>query len=139
MRQQGRPYLLNAPVLRVARPGSDFEALVRFYRDGMGMTALDHFSDHDGFDGIMLGQESSPYHLEFTKRRNGSAEPAASADSLLIFYLPESTAWEAAVQRMRSAGFSPVSNFNSYWDREGVTFKDPDGHRVVLQHSSWDR
>jgi hypothetical protein len=39
---------------------------------------------------------------------------------------------------MRDAGFEPVRAFNPCWDRDGLTFEDPDGYRVVLQHASWD-
>ena len=48
------------------------------------------------------------------------------------------TLWcSAAVERMRGAGFEPVASFNPYWDREGVTFEDPDGYRVVFQRAAW--
>lgn len=29
--------------LRIARPTDDLEAVVRFYRDGLGLEVLDHF------------------------------------------------------------------------------------------------
>jgi catechol 2,3-dioxygenase-like lactoylglutathione lyase family enzyme len=48
------------PVLRVARPSDDLDPLLKFYRDGLGFSLLYRFEDHDGFDGIMLGQEGAP-------------------------------------------------------------------------------
>ncbi|WP_370881461.1 hypothetical protein [Pantoea anthophila] len=27
--------------------------------------------------------------------------------------------------------------FNPYWDRQGVTFCDGEGYRVVIQHAAW--
>jgi catechol 2,3-dioxygenase-like lactoylglutathione lyase family enzyme len=129
---------MNAPILRVARPSDDLDGLLRFYRDGLGLRVLYRFEDHDGFDGMMLGREGAPYHFEFTKKRGHRVGRAPTADSLLIFYHPDNADWRAAVQRMRDAGFVPVTSFNPYWDREGVTFEDPDGYRVVLQNSSWD-
>jgi len=30
-----------------------------------------------------------------------------------------------------------VKAFNPYWDKNGKTFEDPDGYRVVLQRASW--
>lgn len=27
--------------------------------------------------------------------------------------------------------------FNPYWNRQGVTFSDDDGYRVVIQHAAW--
>src|SRR5690349_20763257 len=53
-------------VLRVARPTDRLADLVRFYTEGLGLTQLDAFSDHDGFDGVMLGAPGGLYHLEFT-------------------------------------------------------------------------
>jgi hypothetical protein len=38
---------------------------------------------------------------------------------------------------MREAGFARVASFNPYWDRDGRTFEDPDGYRIVLQNSAW--
>jgi catechol 2,3-dioxygenase-like lactoylglutathione lyase family enzyme len=127
----------NVPVLRVARPSDDLDALLPFYRDGLGMTVLYRFEDHAGFDGIMLGREGAPYHLEFTRKRGHAAGRAPTEDNLLVFYHPDREAWRMAVQRMRDAGFAPVRSFNPYWDKEGMTFEDPDGYRVVLQSAVW--
>jgi catechol 2,3-dioxygenase-like lactoylglutathione lyase family enzyme len=127
------------PKLRVARPTDNLDALIRFYRDGLGLQILSRFENHEGFDGVMLGRPGAPYHFEFTHAHGHSAGRAPTPDNLLVFYLPDRTEWEAAVQSMRNAGFEPVPAFNPYWDRNGVTFEDPDGYRIVLQGSSWDR
>lgn len=110
---------------------------MRFYRDGLGLEMLASFADHDGFDGVMLGRPGSPYHLEFTARHGHGAGRAPTEDNLLVFYLPELGEWNAAVARMVEHGFAPVPAFNPYWDRQGRTFEDPDGYRVVLQHAAW--
>ena len=125
------------PKLRVARATDHLEEVVRFYRDGLGLRELGRFEDHDGFDGIMLGQPSYPYHLEFTRHRGHAAGRAPTQDNLLVFYLPDKEEWLAAVTRMRNCGYEPVSSFNPYWDRLGTTFEDPDGYRVVLQNAGW--
>lgn len=128
----------GVPVLRVARPTDDLEALLRFYRDGLGLGVLYRFEDHDGFDGVILGAAGAPYHLEFTRARGHAAGRAPTKDSLLVFYIPDATAWRAAVERMRTTGFASCASFNPYWDRSGATFEDPDGYRVVLQNAAWD-
>ena len=125
--------------LRVARPSDNLEELIRFYRDGLGLEILSRFENHEGFDGVMLGRSGAPYHFEFTHAHGHSARRAPTRDNLLVFYLPDRKEWEAAVKSMRNAGFAPVPSFNPYWDRKGVTFEDPDGYRIVLQNSSWDR
>lgn len=126
------------PVLRVARPSDDIDALVRFYRDGLGLEVLYRFEDHDGFDGVMFGQRGAPYHFEFTCKRGHPAGRAPSQDHLLVFYHPDLKTWRNAVARMKAAGFEPVPSFNPYWDAQGATFEDPDGYRVVLQRAGWE-
>ncbi|MDT9600623.1 VOC family protein [Sphingosinicella rhizophila] len=125
--------MMKAPILRVARPSDDLDALRAFYEAGLGLDILFRFEDHDGFDGIMFGKAGQPYHLEFTRCRGHVAGKAPSQDNLLVFYLPDRAAWQGAVDRMREAGFDPVPSFNPYWDRAGATFEDPDGYRIVLQ------
>jgi catechol 2,3-dioxygenase-like lactoylglutathione lyase family enzyme len=129
---------MNLPTLRIARPSDDLNRLLHFYRDGLGLVVLYQFEDHDGFDGLMLGQKGAPYHFEFTKKQGHLAGRAPTDDNLLVFYYPDVTEWRAAVQRMRDAGFASVNSFNPYWDRDGLTFEDPDGYRVVLQNAPWD-
>lgn len=127
----------NLPVIRFARPSDDLDALIAFYRDGLGFEVLGHFEDHDGFDGVMLGLKGAPYHLEFTRRRGHAAGRAPTQDNLIVLYYPDAGDWQAAVDRMRGAGFAPVKSFNPYWDRNGRTFEDADGYRVVLQNARW--
>lgn len=130
---------MDAVKLRVARPARDLEAVVRFYRDGLGFEVLGKFEDHAGFDGVMLGHPGAPYHLEFTVEHGHAAPRAPSQDHLLVFYVPDPEAWSARVQRMEAAGFAPVSSRNPYWDANGRTFEDPDGYRVVIQRADWSR
>jgi catechol 2,3-dioxygenase-like lactoylglutathione lyase family enzyme len=123
--------------LRVARPTDDLDAVVRFYRDGLGFAVLGEFHDHDGFDGVMLGHVGASYHLEFTRKAGHRVGTAPTEDNLLVFYLPYRAEWERAVARLEAHGHRPVPAFNPYWDRRGRTFADPDGYRVVLQNPSW--
>lgn len=123
--------------LRLARPTDDLAAVVRFYRDGLGFELMSEFAGHEGFDGVMLGHRGAAYHLEFTRKEGHQAGRAPTADNLLVFYLPDSDAWRRAVARLERAGYPPVKSFNPYWDKEGKTFEDPDGYRVVLQNRSW--
>lgn len=130
--------MMALPKLRVARPSDDLEALIPFYRDGLGLQLLYRFDGHDGFDGVMLGKEGAPYHLEFTRKRGHKAGRAPTQDNLLVFYIPDPVEWRSAVARMEAAGFDPVPAFNPYWDQNGCTFEDPDGYRVVVQRASWE-
>ena len=129
----------SVPKLRVARATDNLTEVVRFYTDGLGLTLLGHFEDHDGFDGAMVGHENAPYHLEFTRARGHTAGRAPTQDNLLVFYLPDRAEWQEAARRMVEAGYAPVPSSNPYWDRSGVTFEDADGYRVVLQCAAWAR
>jgi len=123
--------------LRVARPTDNLAAVVAFYRDGLGFEVLYEFADHDGFDGVMLGHRGAAYHLEFTRKAGHAVGRAPTEDNLLVFYLPDVGEWRAAIARLEQAGYQPVPAFNPYWDRNGKTFEDPDGYRVVLQNAAW--
>ena len=123
--------------LRVARATDALQPLIEFYRDGLGFTVLGGFQGHSGFDGVMLGHPDAAYHLEFTHQRGHTVGKAPTKENLLVFYLPERSEWEVAVERMKAAGHPPVVSHNAYWDRNGLTFEDPDGYRVTLQNAAW--
>jgi catechol 2,3-dioxygenase-like lactoylglutathione lyase family enzyme len=125
--------------LRVARPTDQMDELIRFYRDGLGMSILGQFQDYEGFDGVMLGFAGGAYHLEFVKKAGHPAGRAPDQDHLLVFYLPDPEEWQCAIERMAQAGYAGVASFNPYWDRHGKTFEDPDGYRVVLQNAAWQK
>jgi catechol 2,3-dioxygenase-like lactoylglutathione lyase family enzyme len=130
------PDLANAH-LRIARPSDDLAAVVQFYRDALGFELLFQFKDHDGFDGVMLGHKTAPWHLEFTHKAGHNSGRAPTDDNLLVFYLPDAQEWTRIVARLQALGHQPVKAFNPYWDKNGKTFADPDGYRVVLQNASW--
>ena len=123
--------------LRIARPTDRLDEVVDFYVLGLGFEEIGRFLDHDGFDGVILGHHGAAYHLEFTHARGHEVGRAPTQDNLLVFYLPELAQWNEAVQRMQGLGMRSVASFNPYWDQNGLTFEDPDGYRVVLQHATW--
>lgn len=125
--------------LRIVRPTDNLQALAKMYQAGLGLQVLGSFENHDGFDGIMLGHPQSPYHLEFTAKNGHEAGKAPTPENLLVFYIPDRVEWETACARMMESGFVSVEAFNPYWDRNGRTFEDVDGYRVVLQNSHWNR
>jgi hypothetical protein len=129
--------LTAVPTLRIARPSNDLAALRAFYVEGAGFDVLAEFADHDGFDGLIVGYPDAPWHLEFTRQVGIVAPDAPTPEHLLVLYLPDLAAWQAAVERMRRFGASPVPAHNPYWDQSGATFSDPDGYRLVFQNASW--
>lgn len=119
--------------VRIARQTGQLEAVVRFYRDGLGLPVIDGFTDHDGYTGVMVGLPGTRTHLEFTETRHGPP-PAPHAESLLVLYVG---GWPEVDRLLARAGAAPVDSANPYWDRVGVTIVDPDGFRVVLVADEW--
>ena len=122
--------------VRVARPTADLKRLVAFYRDVLGLDVIADFKDHDGFDGIMLGQRGAGMHLEFTQERGAKPLPLPTPEHLLVLYFEEAD-WAAIHQRLRAADVNPVVSHNPYWDQRGITVEDPDGYRIVLHRGAW--
>jgi hypothetical protein len=59
----------SGTILRVARPTDHLAEVVRFYTEGLGLSWLEAFEDHEGFDGVMLGVPGAGYHIEITRKR----------------------------------------------------------------------
>jgi catechol 2,3-dioxygenase-like lactoylglutathione lyase family enzyme len=125
----------KAMQLRVARHTERLEEVVRFYRDGIGLTEVGGFRDHDGYDGVFLAVPGTGAHLELTRGGDRGA-PSPHPESLLVFYLGDSEAVETVALRL---GVDPVPPANPYWGKHGTTFEDPDGFRVVLVPEHWER
>jgi len=124
-------------VLRVARPTDNLEQIAGMYCLGLGFEVIGSFSDHQAFDGVLVGHPHHYYHLEFTHHHGSTVGRAPTQDNLLVFYIPEADQWQAQCDAMLKAGFIDVLSFNPYWDENGKTFEDVDGYRVVLALRDW--
>ena len=116
----------------MARPTDKLDEVVRFYATDLGLTVLNRFSGHAGYEGVMLGLPGTDHHLEFTADAAGTSGPAPTSENLLVLYLDDRVAVDATVARLRTR-HAPVPLDNPYWaDVGAVAFADPDGWRVVL-------
>jgi uncharacterized glyoxalase superfamily protein PhnB len=122
----------EAVQLRVARPTNKLKEVTEFYQKAVGLEKVGSFENHEGYDGVMLGLNGIPYHLEFTQHIDGSPCPAPTKDNLLVFYFDSPDKYKQAVNRMQKFGAIPVDPENPYWKDKSLTFEDPDGWRVVL-------
>ena len=109
------------------------------FRHGLGLEELGRFVDHEGFDGAMLGTPGAAYHLEFTHCKSHPVSPSPTPEDLLVYYVPEPTDWLSRCEAMLAAGFREAESYNPYWTRNGRTFEDPDGYRVVICRIAWRR
>jgi catechol 2,3-dioxygenase-like lactoylglutathione lyase family enzyme len=128
---------MPSPTLRIARPTTSLPPLIIFYTTALGLTILSSFTNHSGFDGVMLGNPSYSWHLEFTHQHGVTVDRAPSKEHLLVFYVKEKEEWEKAVKKVEDAGGVRVKSENPYWDVNGATFEDPDGYRIVVQNAGW--
>jgi ribosomal protein S18 acetylase RimI-like enzyme len=119
--------------LRIARHTERLDEIVAFYRDGLGLTEIGGFRDHDGYDGVFLELPGTRAHLEFTAG-GGEGAPTPHPESLLVLYLGDEATVAAIVARL---GAEPVAAANPYWSEHGTTLEDPDGFRLVLVPESW--
>jgi hypothetical protein len=107
------------------------------YKSGLGLSELGGFKNHEGFDGVMLGNPGADFHLEFTFCHRHPVRPAPTVEDILVFYIPDTEAWVQRCAAMLSAGFLEVQSFNPYWSTLGRTFQDADEYRVVIQRAAW--
>jgi hypothetical protein len=123
--------------LRVARPTDHLAPMAAMYAQGLDLQVLAEFTDHDGFDGVVLGNADDRFQIELTTNHARRAGRSPSDEHLLVFYEPDPNEWTLACTRLLAAGFRSVRSGNPYWDRQGRTFEDGDGYRVVLQNAAW--
>ena len=121
--------------LRVARHTERLDEMVAFYRDGIGLTEIGGFRDHDGYDGVFLAVPGTGAHLELTAGGRHRA-PGPHPDSLLVLYLGDEGAVRTVATRL---GVDPIDPANPYWAEHGITFEDPDGFPVVLVREHWEQ
>ena len=95
--------------------------MVAFYRDGIGLSEIGGFRDHDGYDGVFLAVPGTEAQLELTAGgRHGAPEP--HPESLIVLYLGDDRAVETILARL---GVDPVPPANPYWAGPGVTTRGP--------------
>jgi catechol 2,3-dioxygenase-like lactoylglutathione lyase family enzyme len=119
--------------LRIARHTRRLDAMVAFYRDGLGLPEIGGFRDHAGYDGVFLDVPGTGAHLELTAG-GPHGPPSPHPETLLVLYLGDDDAVGRVLARV---GRGPVAPANPYWAEHGVTVEDPDGFRVVLVPERW--
>jgi hypothetical protein len=107
------------------------------YCNGLGLTVLGQFKDHDGFDGVMIGAPDAGYHFEFVRSTHHRVSPTPTVEDLLVFYIPAQDEWTRKCDAMIAAGFIEVESLNPYWSMRGRTFADHDGYRTVIECAEW--
>lgn len=121
--------------MRTARPTVDIDRARDFYEQVVGLPVLWSFTDHDGFDGIILGVPDQTAQLELVRAPH-HVIPSPTIEDALVLYCEPATAADI-IGRLRTASVQEVPNddrgLNPYWPRTGATtFIDPDGYRLII-------
>ncbi|MBP7556769.1 MAG: VOC family protein [Chitinophagaceae bacterium] len=118
-------------ILRVARHTSDLQRIIQFYTEILQLKVLGGFNGHEGYDGVFLGMEGLPWHLEFTSSAE-KADHRFDEDDLLVFYPTTQQEFERILNSVVANQVEVVKPKNPYWVSNGVLIKDPDGHGVII-------
>ena len=116
---------------RYARHTNSLAPLIKFYTEVIGLAELGEFKDHNGYDGIFLGQKSADWHLEFTVSKEADNHHF-DEDDMIVFYFNTDAEIKSVLQNAERNGTHPVAAKNPYWQVNGHTINDPDGCKVVL-------
>ena len=118
-------------IFRVARHVKDLNRVIDFYGRLLGLKVLGEFKNHLKYDGVFMGLPGENWHLEFTV---SDSEPYhyPDDDDVLVFYAKSETEFNAMKEKFVAARIKPVIPKNPYWEKNGITFEDPDGFRVVI-------
>jgi hypothetical protein len=123
--------------IRIARPTDNLDQIKQMYLEGLEFKEIFSFENHEDFNGVIMGHPDHIYHLEFTSQKNHKVGKCPTKDHLLVFYIEDKNEWQQQCLKMEKAGFKAVPSYNPYWDKNGTTFEDVDGYRIVIQNQKW--
>jgi catechol 2,3-dioxygenase-like lactoylglutathione lyase family enzyme len=118
--------------MRVARPTTDIERAITFWTHVVGLEILSRFEDHEGYDGVILGNSGGQWEIEVTHHSSGMPLPSPSEEDIIVLYLNRELA-RGITDRLRHAGHPPKEHPNPYWQAmEASAHTDPDGYTVII-------
>lgn len=128
--------------IRIARHARSLGPIVDFYVGTLGLEILGEFKNHQQYDGVFLGHKNSEWHLEFTVS-NEMPDHKADEDDLLVFYVATIAEYNRLKDKFRANKIEEVAPKNPYWKKNGVSFSDPEGFRIVItlqnpQKAAWN-
>ena len=118
---------------RLARHTSRLEQLKDFYVNIIGLSVIGEFKNHSGYDGVFIGNANLDWHLEFTQTGE-SVDHKFDEDDILVFYPENQFEFESLLERINTQKVVKSLAKNPYWQENGITIKDPEGHTVVISN-----
>ena len=119
--------------LRIMRPTNKYQEVTDFYVKGLGLKILNEFSNHDGYDGRMIGLPNEEYHLEIIYRHTDEPNVCLDKDNGLVFFCENEASYIEIVNRLKSMGYPTCPAKNPWWNNhKGAHIEDPDGWPVIF-------
>jgi catechol 2,3-dioxygenase-like lactoylglutathione lyase family enzyme len=116
---------------RIARHTTNLNRIIDFYGRVLGLKVLGEFKEHHNYDGVFMGLPGEGWHLEFTVS-DSCPKHQPDDDDLLVFYASSLAEFAEIKKRFVKNKAKPVKPKNPYWEKNGITFEDPDGFRIVI-------
>ncbi len=118
---------------RFARHTNNLQKLKSFYIDVLGLELLGGFENHNGYDGVFIGNPDENWHLEFTQT-NEIVNHTFNEDDILVFYPNNKIEYELILEEIKKHSIEFITAKNTYWKENGLMLLDPDGYRIVISH-----
>lgn len=118
---------------RFARHTNNLEQLKSFYISVLGLELLGSFENHNGYDGVFLGNPKENWHLEFTKSED-VVDFNFGEEDILVFYPNSKLEFDLIHKKLVANSIEFIHAKNPYWNDNGKLFLDPDGYRIVISH-----
>ncbi len=133
----GWPDSIQAVAARFVRPCRDYESVVAFYAELLGLPVIGSFTDQDGYDGTFFGLPDARFQLELIRQGSGEPLPTPTEEDFLVIYFLTKAHRSPVLERLRRSGLEPVPLSNPYWAQlAAIAYVDPDGWRVILALSA---
>lgn len=118
-------------IFRIARHTNNLNRIIDFYGRVLGLKVLGEFKGHHKYDGVFLGIPGASWHLEFTV---SDVAPVhfPDDDDLLVFYAETLEEFNNIKNKFVMAKIKHIIPKNPYWGKNGITFEDPDGYKIVI-------
>ena len=105
--------------------------MLNFYCGLLGLELITRFENHEGYDGIILGDGSNNWEVEFTSSGDAPSH-IPGTDDILVFYFDSREKYNSMLEKLKQEGLKQLIPSNPYWEIHGMTIADPDGFRVVI-------
>ncbi len=108
------PAHLDVGAVRFARPTANYDEVMVFYRDIVGLPVLAQWRNHSGYDGVVFGLPGAAVHMELLQSSESLDLPEPDLENQLVLYLNGPVALAAACGRFAEYDQSPVTATNPY-------------------------